>query len=300
MKIERLIGILSVLLQREKITAPELAERFEVSKRTIHRDIEALCNAGIPVCTTRGAGGGIQLMEGYRMDRTLLTAKDMRMLLAGLRSLDSVSSGNSYRLLMDKLKDGSSKLIEGSDIFLIDLSSWDKRGIAEKLETIQAAIEQHRVLSFDYYAPNGTCNRQIEPYKLLFKWSSWYVWGNCRLKQAFRLFKLNRMENICILNEPVPERFVPLPELRTEAMFPTQVHLKAVFEPAMQWHLLEHFGAASYTVQPDGTLFFEMDMDEEGLIHWLLSCGTSVTVLEPHNLRERLRSMVSEILAKYQ
>ena len=95
MKLDRLIGILSVLLQQEKITAPELAERFEVSRRTINRDIEDLCKAGIPVLTTQGAGGGICIMEGYRMDRTILTSKDMQMILAGLRSLDSVS-GSRY------------------------------------------------------------------------------------------------------------------------------------------------------------------------------------------------------------
>ena len=84
MKIDRLIGILSVLLQKEKITAPELAEKFEVSRRTINRDIENLCKAGIPISTSQGTGGGIRIMEGYRMDRTLLTSKDMQMILAGV------------------------------------------------------------------------------------------------------------------------------------------------------------------------------------------------------------------------
>ncbi|MGN1170777.1 MAG: helix-turn-helix transcriptional regulator, partial [Lachnospiraceae bacterium] len=88
MKIDRLIGILSVLLQQERTTAPELAEKFEVSRRTINRDIEDLCMAGIPIQTAQGVGGGISIMEGYSMDRTLLTSKDMKMIMAGLRSLD--------------------------------------------------------------------------------------------------------------------------------------------------------------------------------------------------------------------
>lgn len=113
MKLDRLIGILSVLLQQEKITAPELAERFEVSRRTINRDIEDLCKAGIPVLTTQGAGGGICIMEGYRMDRTILTSKDMQMILAGLRSLDSVSGSRYYGQLMEKLQAGSSDFVRG-------------------------------------------------------------------------------------------------------------------------------------------------------------------------------------------
>ena len=107
MKMDRLIGILSILLQREQVTAPELVEQFEVSRRTIQRDIEALCRAGIPITTARGAGGGISIMEGYRVDRTVLTAPEMQAILAGLRSLDSVSGTRRYAQLMEKLSAGS-------------------------------------------------------------------------------------------------------------------------------------------------------------------------------------------------
>lgn len=124
MKIDRLIGILSVLLQEKMVTAPELAEKFEVSRRTINRDIEALCKAGIPIHTAQGAGGGISIMDGYRMDRTLLTLKDMQMILAGLRSLDSVSGNRYYSQLMEKIKAGSSSFVSGRDSILIDLSSF--------------------------------------------------------------------------------------------------------------------------------------------------------------------------------
>ena len=106
MKIHRLIGILSMLLQEEKTTAPELAVRFQASKRTISSDIEDLCKAGIPICTAQGTGGGISIMDGYRMDRTILTSKDMQMILAGLRSLDSVSRSSYYGQLMEKIQTG--------------------------------------------------------------------------------------------------------------------------------------------------------------------------------------------------
>lgn len=172
MKIDRLIGILSVLLQEEKITAPELAEKFEVSRRTINRDIEDLCRAGIPICTAQGAGGGICIMEGYRMDRTLLTSKDMQMILAGLRSLDSVSGSRYYGQLMEKIKVGASDFVSGRDSILIDLSSWYKDSLAPKIEMVQAAIEERRVLSFRYYAPKEESSREIEPYYLIFKWTS--------------------------------------------------------------------------------------------------------------------------------
>ena len=126
MKLERLIGILAILLQQEKVTAPALAELFEVSPRTIRRDVEALCQAGIPLVTTQGAGGGISILEGYRVDRTLLTAPEMQAILAGLRSLDSVSGTRRYAQLMEKLSAGSGTLVPGGARLLIDLSSWAK------------------------------------------------------------------------------------------------------------------------------------------------------------------------------
>ena len=159
MKIDRLIGILSILLQKDMTTAPELAEHFEVSRRTISRDIEALCKAGIPIRTTQGSGGGISIMNGYRMDRTLLTSRDMQMILAGLRSLDSVSGSGYYGQLMEKIQAGSPEMISGRDSLLIDLSSWYKTSLAPKISTIQDAIENRHILEFYYYAPSGESRR---------------------------------------------------------------------------------------------------------------------------------------------
>ena len=196
MKIDRLIGILSVLLQKEKTTAPELAERFEVSRRTINRDIEDLCRAGIPIRTSQGTGGGISIMDGYRMDRTILTSKDMQVILAGLRSLDSVSGGSYYAQLMEKIQTGSSTFISGRDSILIDLSSWYKESLTPKIETIQDAIGERHLVRFRYYSPTGESGRTVEPYYLVFHWSSWYLWGWCRDRKDFRLFKLNRMDGV--------------------------------------------------------------------------------------------------------
>ena len=138
MKIDRLIGILSILLQKEKVTAPYLADKFEVSRRTINRDIEDICKAGIPIVTTRGVNGGISIMEGYRMDKTLLTSREMQSILAGLRSLDSVSFTGQYRQLMDKLAVGNHDLIHVDSHIMINLSSWYKETLAPKIHLDRA------------------------------------------------------------------------------------------------------------------------------------------------------------------
>ena len=141
MKTDRQIGILSILLQEEKTTAHELAERFEVSRRTINRDIEDLCRAGIPIRTVQGSDGGISIMDGYRMDRTILTSRDMQMILAGLRSLDSVSGSRYYSQLMEKLQSGSSAYIGGRDLgkYILKLST--KANAGAVMELLAAPVE---------------------------------------------------------------------------------------------------------------------------------------------------------------
>lgn len=300
MKIDRLIGILSILLQKEKVTAPELAERFEVSKRTINRDIEDLCKAGIPIITTQGTGGGISIMDGYRMDRTILTSKDMQMIMAGLRSLDSVSGSHYYGQLMEKIKVGSTEFVSGSDSILIDLSSWYKDSLSPKIELIQDAIELGKTLQFIYYAPKGNSEREIEPYYLVFKWSSWYVYGYCFLRKDFRLFKLNRMAGIVHARSYEKRRDVPIPDLSNERVFPSKGKVKAVFDASMKWHLIEEYGIESFTELPDGKLLFEHDYaDDEGLLSWMLSMRDKVTVLEPELIRKKIFCIASELAEKY-
>lgn len=300
MKIDRLIGILSVLLQEEKITAPELADKFEVSRRTINRDIEDLCKAGIPITTTQGSGGGIRIMNGYRMDRTLLTSKDMQMILAGLRSLDSVSGSHYYGQLIEKIKAGSSDFVSGRDSILIDLSSWYKDTLVPKIELIQNAVEERNLLTFQYYAPKGNSKRSIEPYYLVFKWSSWYVWGWCTEKKDFRLFKLNRME--ALLKEYVTfiPREVPMPNLSDEKIFPGGIKVKALFTRDSQWRLVEEFGIHCFTENEDGTLLFTADYTEkENLLSWLLTFGDKVKVLEPAWVQEELIRIAKNIIKAY-
>ncbi len=300
MKIDRLIGILSILLQKEMTTAPELAEHFEVSRRTINRDIEALCKAGIPIQTMQGSGGGISIMNGYRMDRTLLTSRDMQMILAGLRSLDSVSGSGYYGQLMEKIQSGSSELISGRDSILIDLSSWSKNSLAPKISTIQDAIENRHILEFYYYAPSGESDRSIEPYYIVFKWASWYVYGWCLKRKDYRLFKLNRMDKVRETGKDFSCRNAPVPELGSESVFPENIIFKALFDPDMKWRLVEEFGPGCYEVQEDGKLLLIRDYsDPENLTMWMLTFGDKVEVLEPPEVRDRLKTIAASMTKKY-
>ncbi|MCI9125388.1 MAG: YafY family transcriptional regulator [Eubacterium sp.] len=299
MKLDRMIGILSVLLQQEKVTAPDLAKRFEVSRRTISRDIDALCRAGIPLVTRQGLNGGISIMEGYKMDRTLLSTSDMQAILTGLRSLDSISGTNRYARLMEKLSAGSSGLLMGDAHMSINLASWYKDSLSPKIELLHNAILSSQKVAFSYYAPKGESQRTVEPYHLIFQWSSWYLWSWCACRESFRLFKLGRMTDLRLAG-PFKKRQAPLPDLSAERMFPNSYQVLAVIQPEYKWRLIEEYGPESFTVQPDGTLLFSFGLlDKASIVGWIASFGAGAELLEPYEFRRDIAAFAEEIQKKY-
>lgn len=301
MKMERLIGILSLLLQRDSMRARELAERFEVSVRTIRRDVDELCRAGIPIATRPGRGGGVSVMEGYRVDRALLTRSELRDILAGLRSLGSVDATGRYKQLMEKLSIGASDFMTGGQSVLIDLSSWYGDALAPKIALLRSAIDGAHPVRFRYFAPGGESARRVEPCYLIFRWSSWYLWGWCCAREDFRLFKLNRMEGLEMESETLARRSAPLPELRSERIFPGRIHARARFAPECRWRLVEEFGASSFEEQADGRLLFQTNFSDAGeLLRWLLTFGDRAELLEPELLRGELRSMLARMAEIYE
>lgn len=301
MKIDRLIGILSILLQREDVTTSYLAERFEVSRRTICRDIDDLGKAGIPVVTRQGKNGGISIMEGYQIDRTLLTYSDMKAILTGLGSLDSISGSNKYQQLMMKLSSGKDTVLPANNHILINLSSWYKSTLAPKIELIQDAIDKKEYIRFLYYSPKGESIREMEPYIIMFQWSSWYVWGYCVERKDFRMFKLNRMD----IPEKTGSHFLmrPLPEasISPEYYYPdSQISITALFEPEVKWRLIEEYGLNSFEELKDGKpLFFHEFVDIENVMSWILSFGAQVELLKPRELRDELGNVAKGIVEKY-
>jgi len=165
---------------------------------------------------------------------------------------------------------------------------------------IQDAIENRNLLEFRYYAPSGESTRTIEPYYLVFQWSSWYVWGWCAAREDFRLFKLNRMDGVAETNRGFDRRIVPMPDLSNEKIFPGGIRVKALFTPDMKWRLVEEFGPHCFTEAPDGWLLFTADYtDMDNLVSWLLTFGSKAEVLEPAEVRDRIRHIAEEMEKTY-
>ena len=292
MKIDRLVGILTVLLRQGSATAPELAARFEVSRRTISRDVEDLCRAGIPLVTTQGYGGGISIAEGYRLRPDLLTREELETLLAGLGGMGTVTRGPHITTLLEKLPPG-----EGA--IAIDLASHYQGSLTGKIALLRQCIREKRLVTFRYWYRKGACQREVEPYRLLYRWRDWYLWGWCRLRQDYRLFKLSRLWEP-EAGPPFPGRELPPGEpdpdryLREGA-----IHLKALFAPEAAYRLVEEYGPGSWTETEKGLLLERDFSGWENMAEWILSFGSQAEVLEPPALREELRQTSARLLAKY-
>lgn len=298
MKIDRLIGILSILLQKDKVTASELAEKFEVSRRTIVRDIEDVCKAGIPVVTEQGRGGGISVMEGFKIDRTLLSEEEMRAILAGLKSLDSVSETGRYRRLMDKLD--AANAVSADDHIVIDLSAWDKNAVSSKIELIRTAIEHQEKVSFRYYSPERTEDRQIEPFRLVFQWSSWYVWGFCTKRQDYRMFKLTRMTNLTNSGETFSHRDIPEYNCDKLRHAKNGVCAKVRFDKSVKWRLVDEFGAECLSEDEDGSVTLEFTWsDVPSFYSYILGFREAAEILEPEEYRQGMAELLKKISEKY-
>jgi len=298
MKLDRLIGILTILLQNEKTTAPELARRFEVSRRTILRDVEALAMAGIPVVTARGGDGGISIMEGYKINKSVLTAEELQSLVAGLKGMDSVSRQSRFESLMDKLAP-SNAMVSLTDSVVIDLSSHYRDSLSEKIELLKEAIARRRAVRFDYYYHKGKMPREIEPYIIQFKWSAWYVFGWCRLRQDFRRFKLNRLWNLTLTDDAFDLRPVPLGQASSGGAFPDTHAVKILFDKRARYRLIEEYGLHCYEESEDGLLMLLDYTNKEYIFSWILGFGDKAEVLEPGDMREEFAAIARNISARY-
>ena len=142
--------------------------------------------------------------------------------------------------------------------------------------------------------------RRVEPYYLIFRWSSWYMWGWCKSRQDFRLFKLNRMDKLRMSEDVYEKRQVPLPNLENEQIFPDGIRVKAVLEAGCKWRLVEEFGADCFEELPNGKLLFHADYsDRESLITWLLTFRDQAVLLEPRDVRQEISALLQRMKNHY-
>jgi predicted DNA-binding transcriptional regulator YafY len=301
MKIDRLLGIVMILLQKDKVTAPYLAETFEVSRRTINRDIEALCMAGIPIITVQGGKGGISIAEGYRVEKSVLTYDEMETVVAALKGIGSISSEVETDQLINKFLINKNCVISPKDSIIIDLSSHYKSGLTDKISLIKQAIQSNFLIHFRYYSSKGEGIRFIEPYYITFQWSSWYVFGHDTDRKDFRLFKLNRLWELTITGEKYVPRSIPKERKDFGRYFTDEIMISVLFDESVKYRLIDEYGVDCYSVYDDGRLLLHMGFtNKDFLITWLLGFGSKAELLEPKELREEFKEISKNIFNIYQ
>jgi predicted DNA-binding transcriptional regulator YafY len=310
MKLDRLVSIITVLLRRERVSARELADLFEVSMRTILRDVEAINMAGIPIVTYQGAGGGIGIAEGYKLDRSVLTGDEMAALITGLSGVAASLDDHKMGILLDKIKNviPQSQLeainLKTSQI-VIDISPWGgNRRLKSAMEMLRRAIEEQREVSFAYNDSDGRrTNRIVQPYTLVFKGQHWYVHGWCTLRNAFRLFKIIRARDICVLDTKFirveGDRALPATEGDSAEDRRKPADLLLAFDAEAENAVLEWFGDGEVE-QIGGKYVVRSCMPENNWLYgFLLSFGPALEILEPRHIREVVKKLALAVYQKY-
>jgi predicted DNA-binding transcriptional regulator YafY len=300
MQINRLFQIVYLLLEKGDMTAAQLAERFEVSPRTIYRDIDALCNVGIPVYTDRGKGGGIRLMPEFVLNRSLLSHEEQDEILFALQSLEKTGASGTGELL-ERL--GGLFRHKSADWIKVDFSDWGSGGAGkETFDLIRQGILKRRLLRFYYYNACGEAGeRTVEPLRLCFKSGNWYLQAYCRAKQDYRNFKLCRIRQALLLEEHFSPKSVPPEPLEAGSPAPAgMVALTLRFSAAVGYRVYDHFPPDQVKRQPDGGFLVHACYPEDNWVYgFLLSFGGDVTILEPPHVRDIVCQKARRLLAQY-
>lgn len=298
MQMNRLFKIVYYLLERGKSTAPELADKFEVSIRTIYRDLDAISAAGIPIYATKGKGGGIFIMQDFVLDKSLLSEAEKEQILMALQGISATENNQSEELL---IKLGGLFQSKVTNWIEVDFSEWYKN--TPKLDTfnlIKRAIFNRCIITFSYFAREGNYSkRTVEPIKLLFKNKDWYLYGFCLLRNDFRFFKLTRIKDLIISSDTFVREVENIPEIETTIKNDNMIPAKLKFSPQVAFRVYDEF-TDDVSKDNQGNLYVNIDLpDNETLFSYILSFGDNVEIIEPDYLRHSIKEKIKRMLEKY-
>lgn len=297
MSAHRLFQIINILLAKKNVTAGELSEKFEVSIRTIYRDIDVLSAAGVPIYATQGRGGGISLFDNYVLDKSLLSSSEQEQILMALKNISLASP--DIDVLLIKL----SALFQRPTIdwMEVDLSQWGNAAQDTQLfELLRAGILQKRIITFCYVDSSGKkSTKTIKPAKLVFKSKFWYLQAFCMDSQEYRTYKLNRINTITLNADHFVDTLAP-PPIEDPLHAQSSCPLSLKFDKSIQHRVYDEFDECTITLDTDDNLIVTIEMPENDWLYgYLLSFGSALNVLEPHHIRHILKNKALGILNIY-
>lgn len=304
MKLDRLLGITFYMLNHRRSTAGDLSERFEVSRRTIYRDIESLAQAGLPLYTQKGTDGGIFLMEGYRMDSGTLTKTELKEMLTVLQGAQHMLGPPGVKVAADKLSILGAQ--DGPTQIAMNFSAmpWQSHAALQRSwQVFRQAIETRRTVSFTYINSRGQrSQRTVEPMTLVFRALNWYLYGFCHVKDEYRLFRLSRMLDPIADEETYIRRdrewqdhffLEDLPDNPGTAV-------RLLINPKAAHRAMDMFSPDELTWLDDGTIQADISWPMgDSFDSMVLSFGPYMRVLSPPHVRDHIRDVLEEIKQSY-
>ncbi|MBU1101385.1 MAG: YafY family transcriptional regulator [Bacteroidetes bacterium] len=308
MRIDRMLGITVMLLNRDRISARELSDKYEVSIRTIYRDIEAINMAGIPVVAHSGSNGGFGIMSNYKIDRQLLTLNDMVSILSALKGMNATLEDRELDEAIEKITslvpaDKTEHLASRLEHVSIDIQPWGYRERQKQhIKTVHEAIFNHLLISFTYSNSKGeVVERTVEPMTLLFKGYAWYLFAFCKLKNDFRLFKLSRMKELVVQDEIFKRKNVKYEEhFSSSSENVKMIRMLLKFSPKVRMKVEEYFEDEHIEYLSNGEMIAAFDAPEDDWVYsMILGFGDYVEVIEPKHMRSAIKEKTEKILALY-
>lgn len=304
MKLDRLLSITMTLLNQPRVSATELAERFEVSLRTIYRDMDSINQAGIPIVSFPGSDGGYEIMPGYRIDKQILSLDDFSSIISALRGAQSATDSSDIHGLLERigaLLPASSSSVNAANV---DFDFSPVPNVKEKIEPLHKAIKELRLVRFDYLDNKGQqTGRTVEPMGLFLKGYVWYLYGYCLTRQAIRVFRLSRILQLMSLSDSFVRRPYTLQDVEQQFMGQanfTKVRAVLRFHPEAKTRVRDEFGYDKVIDNPDGTMsVITYYSSTERAIRNILSYSSSVTVIEPPDLIEELTRHIKKLTELY-
>ncbi len=293
----RLFRIVYYLLQSGKTTAPELAQKFEVSIRTIYRDIDAISGAGIPIYATQGKGGGISILNDYTLDKSLFSEHEQEQMLTALQGMTAATGKNSNELLT---KLSGLFQMKSTNWIEVDFSDWVHRNPGQDtFNIIKGAIFQKRVISFCYFSGTGKKEkRNVKPIRLVFKSKSWYLYSFCLLRNDYRFFKLSRIKGLEILPETFTQDFTPT-KTEKQIQIVKTITVKLKFDKQAAFRVYDEF-TDKIAEDSQGNLYVQVDLpDNEILYSYVMSFSNCAEIIEPQSIREQMKKRLQEMQEKY-
>ena len=296
MRDSRLFRILYYILEKGKVTANELSEKFEVSVRTIYRDIDVISSAGIPIYATQGKGGGIEIADDFVLKKSLLSEKEQEQILVALKGLEGINKQYENELLT---KLSAFFKIKNTNWIEVDFTNWQKDNEYDELfNDIKSAIINKNIISFTYFSSNKKeTSREVKPIRLLFKGWDWYVCAFCLLRNEFRYFKLSRIRDLKILDENFEDSYEDVVLIK-EMEYKETVGVKLKFDRKVAFRVYDEMG--DIKEDENGNLYAEIELPNDyNLYNYIFSFGESVEVLEPIEIRNQIRDMINKMSKIY-